>query len=355
MPGAVKVPCPPGRVQSSLTGSIALDLEDPSQVGSARRAAGQLARRLGLRDEDAGRVALAVTEVAQNLVNHAGGGRLVAWGTPAGPEAPAVEVVAIDRGPGLDGAAFRDGFSTGGTKGNGLGAIRRMATALDLWSRPGEGTVLWFRIEGAGNGAGRQPFELGAVSTPKPGETAVGDAWGVIGGAGDLRMMVSDGLGHGPLAAAASREALRAFCDRPAAVPEDSLLAMHEALRPTRGAAIAVARLLAESSTVRFAGVGNIVGAVIGRDGTVRRAISHNGTVGHGKIRIQAFDYPLEPGGLLILHSDGLSASWRLGAYPGLEHRHPAVVAGVLHRDFARSRDDATVLVARLRAGGAEG
>ena len=78
------------------------------------------------------------------------------------------------------------------------------------------------------------------------------------------------------------------------------------------------------------------------------------GTVGHGQIHIRPFDYPIEPGGLLVLHNDGLSSSWRLDEYPGRVRRHPAVVAGVLHRDFGRPRDDATVLVTRLRAVDAE-
>jgi hypothetical protein len=45
------------------------------------------------------------------------------------------------------------------------------------------------------------------------------------------------------------------------------------------------------------------------------------------------------------MHSDGLSARWDLRKNALLRSRHPAVIAGVLYRDHARPRDDATVVV----------
>jgi hypothetical protein len=45
------------------------------------------------------------------------------------------------------------------------------------------------------------------------------------------------------------------------------------------------------------------------------------------------------------MHSDGISARWRLEAYEGLADAHPALIAGIIYRDFGRPRDDATVLV----------
>lgn len=61
--------------------------------------------------------------------------------------------------------------------------------------------------------------------------------------------------------------------------------------------------------------------------------------------RRQAFTYPWSPDAVVVLHSDGLRTRWRLDAYPGLARRHPSLIAGVLYRDFARRRDDVTVLV----------
>jgi len=53
---------------------------------------------------------------------------------------------------------------------------------------------------------------------------------------------------------------------------------------------------------------------------------------------------------MLILNTDGLTTHWDVDPYPGLLMRHPSVIASVLHRDFSRDRDDATVVVARRRA-----
>ena len=80
-------------------------------------------------------------------------------------------------------------------------------------------------------------------------------------------------------------------------------------------------------------------------DGVSRSMVSNNGTLGHSVRRIQDFQYPFPKGSLLVMHSDGISNRWLLDTYPGLAQRHPAVVAGVLWRDFGRGRDDATIVV----------
>lgn len=76
--------------------------------------------------------------------------------------------------------------------------------------------------------------------------------------------------------------------------------------------------------------------------------VSSNGTVGYRMGRINTFTYPWDPTTLLIMTSDGISTKLDLAAYLGLSQRHPAVVAGLIHRDFRRLTDDATVVVARV-------
>jgi hypothetical protein len=49
------------------------------------------------------------------------------------------------------------------------------------------------------------------------------------------------------------------------------------------------------------------------------------------------------------MHSDGLNTRWDLALYPGIWSKHPALIAGLLYRDFSRERDDVTVLVAKSR------
>ena len=100
------------------------------------------------------------------------------------------------------------------------------------------------------------------------------------------------------------------------------------------------------SSTARFCGVGNVDARVVTLE-TNRHMVPQNGIVGHTMPRVTAAELSWPADGRLIMHSDGISSLWRLDRYPGLLARHPALLAGVLFRDFARARDDATVLVVR--------
>jgi hypothetical protein len=174
-----------------------------------------------------------------------------------------------------------------------------------------------------------------------------GDAWRLARGRdGLLAVVVADGLGHGPLAAEAAEAACAVFEADPFAGPRAMIEAMHGATGGTRGAAVAVARIDAAAGRLTFAGVGNISGTLMGADAEDRRGLmSHNGTVGHQVRKVQEIEYPWGPAAVLVLHSDGLQTRWALEKYPGLVRRHPAVIAGLLYRDFRRGRDDATVVV----------
>lgn len=343
----------------------AVPVEEQSGVAEARRIAQAQAAQLGLDDAAQGRAALVATELATNLLKHAGRGTLlVGDGTPIEPRPggpaeppPMVSLLALDAGPGMADpqACLRDGHSTAGTAGQGLGAVLRQSAEVQVWSRPGQGVALLAGIGPRLLPGGPTPDltpperwpDWGAISVAMPGQEVCGDAWAARRRGAMLQLMVADGLGHGPEAAQASTAAIRGFLGRageadPAACLED----LHPALRPTRGAAVAIARL--QPDRCDFAGIGNIAGVVLA-EGQARRMVSMNGTLGHMVRRFQAFAYPLPPGArpLVVMHSDGLGLNWNLAAYPGLTQAHPLLVAALLWRDHSRGRDDATVLVAR--------
>jgi anti-sigma regulatory factor (Ser/Thr protein kinase) len=320
------------------------EVADPTGSGHARRMAMELARKLGFDEEDTSRVALVVTELATNLVKHADGGEMLLRSV-TGDGRSGLAILALDRGPGIadTGAALRDGYSTRGTQGTGLGAVRRQASRFDLYSSPERGSAVFAELW-PGAKAPDAAFQIGGVNVPFPGESVSGDAWQVACAGPKALALLVDGLGHGSPAAEAARVGLVAFDERKTSAPSEVLGEIHAALRPTRGAAAAVAELDRSRSLVRFAGVGNI-GATIVADGTSRSLVSHHGTAGHQARRIQEFQYPWQAGASLILQSDGLVSRWSLDGYPGLTRRHPALIAGVLYRDFRRGRDDASVLV----------
>ncbi len=329
-----------------MRASLALPVTEPSQVGEARRAVTTLAERLGLDEPTRARAALVVTEAANNLVKHAREGVVLLQALDAGGR-PGVEALALDKGPGMADVdrCLRDGFSTAGSTGTGLGAIVRLSALADVYSRVPGGTALLARLwSGPPPFPPPGPLDVGAVSAPKTGEEVCGDVWAVAREGDRVLFLVADGLGHGPLAAEAARAAVAVFRASAGAGPAAILQAAHQALRRTRGAAVAVAEVC--RGQVRFAGVGNIAGVVV--DGAVSRSMmSHNGTVGHEARKFQELVYPFPKGALLVMHSDGLASRWGLDAYPGLVTRAPTLVAAVLYRDFQRGRDDVTVLVAR--------
>jgi Stage II sporulation protein E (SpoIIE) len=189
-------------------------------------------------------------------------------------------------------------------------------------------------------------FESSGVSIAVEREEICGDAWEVIETAGSLRAMVVDGLGHGPFAGEAAREALAVFRSQATTGLASTLKLVDQALTKTRGAAGAIVELCPAKGHVTAAGVGNISMRLV-NDGESKSFGCDNGTLGTGVPRIREFTQPWVHGSVLVMHSDGVKTHWTLDDYPGLGRRHPGLVAGLLYRDFRRERDDVTVMVAR--------
>jgi anti-sigma regulatory factor (Ser/Thr protein kinase) len=335
---------------SSLSPQLNFAITHASDVSAARRAGQKLADSLGFDDVKAGRLALVITEAATNILKHAGEGTVTIMRTQSGVTMPGVDVVAVDNGPGIADLEFslRDGVSTAGTAGTGLGALRRLADEFDAWTQHGRGSAFFMRIWQGATPPEPCGIEVGALCTPLAGEEECGDGWGVTCDLDGATLLGVDGLGHGPEAAKAAAGAIQALGKRPVAAPAEVLHTAHELLRITRGAAMSVARIDYSGDDLRFAGIGNVAGVVY--DGAARRAlVSHNGIVGHNMRKVQEFVAPFPPGALCVLSSDGIQTQWDLSAYPGLHAHAPALVAAVLMRDFIRRRDDAMVLVARRR------
>ncbi len=330
----------------------AIALDDESRVAEVRRLATSKAKAIGFGEGEVGRVAIVATELATNLLKHARQGEILISAFDDG-EDPGIECLALDRGPGIAdvAASMRDGHSTAGSAGTGLGAIARQSHVLDIYSSKTQGSAILARIH-KGDPAFCAPKttpSTGVVCLPMAGEEACGDAWSVKRTGAGLCVMVVDGLGHGPLAATASHAAVTAFEASDGTPSTEMMQRLHNALRPTRGAAASVADLPAGADMVAFVGVGNVAGAVVTATES-RRMVSHNGTLGHAVKTVKPFTYATQGETLVVLASDGLGTAWSLDSYPGLRLRHPSLIAGVLYRDFSRRRDDVTVLVARRLA-----
>jgi anti-sigma regulatory factor (Ser/Thr protein kinase) len=322
-------------------------VEDPSSVGRVRRVVSRLAEQLGFDETRTAELALAVTEMGTNLDKHADRGVVLVRSLRAATEF-AIEVVAMDRGPGIANVAHvrRDGESTSGTLGIGLGAVARLADSCDIASDPGRGTVLAARFHPRRLPLAGMPADAAGLTRAIGGEDVCGDSYAVRRGTGRLTLMMCDGSGHGPLAAFASQAAVRLFCERESSSPEEMVARIHAELRGTRGGAVAVADVDLVARKVRFAGLGNIAGAVL-TDTRKQGMISVPGVAGHQAHALRAYEYEMPPGAAVVLHSDGLTERWTVGRDDGLLTGSPIVIAMALLRDAGVRKDDACVLVGK--------
>ena len=327
-----------------------LVVTEPSEIAQARRAVSAMAGRQGLNEEDAGRAALVAMEICSNLVKHGGGGELIAQPLERG-DSRGVGLIGLDKGQGIADLArcLRDGFSTGGSPGTGLGAINRMSQLFDVYSQPGHGTAVVAQLWPSARAPRALPIEIGAIVVPKPQEVECGDAWCYVERAGGALVMGVDGLGHGLGASQAASMACEVFMTEKTRAPAAVLERIHANLRTTRGAAAIVIDIDWDRRQLLAAGIGNLVAAIV-EGNAAKRIPSYNGIVGHATPRIRELSYAITPAATVVFHSDGLTAAWQPERYPGLMQHPCATIAAVLYRDCKRGRDDSMVVALRRAA-----
>jgi anti-sigma regulatory factor (Ser/Thr protein kinase) len=341
-----------------------IEIKDEAHVGTARRFVHGFASDLGFSEQELAEIDIVVQEIGTNAARYADlGGRLHYTQTLG--DAAGLELFYWDTGPGiydLD-RAIRDGVSTSGSLGAGLGAIRRLMDEFDVYStirktarlslsqrRSFHGTTLlarkWVRGAKNQNPVSEEARRYGIWSRPYPGERISGDAYMIRTVGSATLIALIDGLGHGAGARVAADAALDSLEDWTGEPLEEVLQAAHDALRSTRGAAIGTAIIEHEAARFHYAGVGNVAARVFNAPERIA-PIPTNGTLGAQLGRLRVWTHPWSEGATLVMSSDGISESWDIELYPGLINRSPQLLAGVLMRDFGRDTDDATVLVAR--------
>lgn len=336
-------------METVVNQSIRLPIDDQSQISEARRISQQLSRESDFSEEIEGKVSIIVSELATNLLKHAGGGDLLLQRVQApGTSYCNLEIFSLDKGAGIAdvSASMADGYSTAGSSGNGLGAISRLSTRFDIYSLPEKGTVIWSMVSGDQMQKAVPPkIEISGINVPVLREMVSGDAWSYILRDNTLWLCATDGLGHGPDAHQAAMTSMKTFRSSALRSPAETLEEIHGSLRATRGAAASIAKVDLDRDTLLFAGIGNVGGAIIAEP--TRRLVTFNGTLGHNVRKFQENLYPLQQNFTLVLFSDGLISHWDIDAYPGILSKPVSILAALLYRDFARGRDDASVIVMR--------
>ena len=328
--------------------SLALPIRESHDVGEARRRAMNICKSIGFDDAANGQIGIVTTELADNLVKHSGGGTLILrlLGVPSDEsnDPCGLEILSLDNGPGMGVQDSLHGAPATGASPAGLSGVKGLASEFDLYSVPGKGTVICARVWA--RTAPQAIYDIGAICLPIAGERLCGDAWAVRPSRTGVDLVVSDGLGHGPLAAQTSDVALNVFRQNPDLPPQRALEAMHGAMGSTRGAAVMAVQIDFAGNSLASAGIGNI-GGHIATASNLRGIASMDGIVGHQIRKVKAFNYGCAKDEVVILHSDGLTARWKLDEFPGLMSRSSSLIAGMLYKHYKRGKDDATVLVVR--------
>jgi serine/threonine-protein kinase RsbT len=122
-----------------------LPVESQDDVVQVRQAVRAWAVELGFSLVDQTKVVTAASELARNTFVHGGGGSVELEGLQEGARR-GLRLTFVDHGPGIADVeqAMKDGYTTGGGLGLGLGGARRLSSGFEIRSQPGAGT--WVRI-----------------------------------------------------------------------------------------------------------------------------------------------------------------------------------------------------------------
>lgn len=309
-----------------------------------------VARRLGFAEARRENMVLVASEMVTNLIKHAHGrGVLQIWQQPGN----VLDLVSFDYDPGVENPvlAQRDGFSTAGTLGKGLGSMQRLSDRFGMFSqRPAggaerwHGTTVWCRFEPESRPPGR--CEVGLFVRSLADDRHNGDHIYMHEDGERLRLLHLDGLGHGAEAAHATAHLARHVEEA------DSLTGLMERvdrqLRATSRGAVAIAwELMPRSHRLTLLGVGDMA-AHLCREGEVQHYAFAPGVLGREHKTPRPMDLALEPGAVVVSTSDGIRRGWDEKTFPGLCRQHPQLVAYVLGNSMARLTDDQSVCVLRL-------
>ena len=135
-------------VNSLGPGTMRIPITKDQDVARAVLEGTRRAAELGLDQVTRQKVSTAISELARNIIKYAGGKGAVTIRTVTEEGRSGLEVVAADRGPGIENLeeALEDHFSSSGTLGLGLPGVRRLMDEFDIQSEPGVGTIVTTRI-----------------------------------------------------------------------------------------------------------------------------------------------------------------------------------------------------------------
>lgn len=322
--------------------TTAIPLTGRAQIAAGHRAASLMGSRLGFQEADMRRLHEVLSALAERILLISSLNQLF---IDEAEDGDAVDALIVARGGIAPSAAEESCEADVADVIQGLRLACCQSDLFDMHLEPGAGVAILARVRRRGAEAVGED-RYGALCVARLGQAVCGDVWCVRPRPDGIAILVADGAGHGARAALASSEALRLFLAAGLQGPAEVAQRLHQGLRHTCGGAIGVALL--SPGIVRYTGIGSVGGVVIHQRSAVRME-SMGGTAGRSAPAIRERRYDASVSGLVVLHSDGIAASWDIGRYCGLMDRHPRLIAAVIYRDFARGRNDVAIVVAPIR------
>lgn len=310
------------------------------------------AREIGFEDVAAEEIALVVRELALNILHHGGEGTLTLRFSVVGDRS-GLEVEAVNPGAPIAEVeeAFRDGYSTRGSFGYGLGTVNRLMHRVSVESPwvDGSGTrVVATRWLYRPSRPAAAFLDAGVASRAHPDAHDNGDAVLITSWEDRSLVGVIDGLGHGNPAMRASRAA-RQYVLRHAREPlREIFRGVDRVCRGTRGVVMALVRFDWADQTATVGNVGNVEVRVFGHDERLGFQV-RRGFLGRSAPKPPVRTSPWPMAATMVMHTDGVRSSRLRDAYRELEHLETRPLASGLLQRLALGRDDATVAVLRRR------
>ena len=310
-----------------------------------------IARRIGFTNEkEIEEILITVSELASNLIKHTNDGGEIKISCIKEEKRKGIKIESIDQGPGIPDVelALVDGYSTIGSLGYGLGSINRLTDVFNIISNQEKGTHIITKkwLKSTKKTKKLYPLDFGGATRAYPGYRINGDAFYIKRWDEYVLVGLIDGLGHGPLANKASREALQYIKKNFNQPLRQLMLGTNIAIQNTRGIVLSLALFNLNTLKITFSGIGNIETRTY-RKKLERCFISHRGIVGRDIPTPRIIEGHWVPGMIMIFFTDGIDSSLNWDDYSCLSEKPARLIAYRILEDLGKDRDDATVIIVK--------
>lgn len=325
-------------------------ISNAGEVIAIRRIAKEMAQNMGFDERTREEISLVVSELASNIIKYTQRG-IITLSPVCNTKCEGIMIEAEDDGEGFnEHTALKDGVSTSGTLGVGLGAVNRLMDEFEILQRENHsGTRIICKrwLHDNSNHGQHCPFEFGVFSRPKLNELANGDTF-VIKNIHEATLIgVIDGVGHGVLANQAANVA-RQYVERHAESPLlDIFRGVERACSSTRGVVMALVVLNWKKSTFQYASVGNIEIKIFSQAHDKSRFIVRRGIVGKHAPPPVVTENEWHSGDMLALHSDGISTHWHWDDFMSYLNHPVQMITEEIFNAMQKNYDDATIVIVK--------